>query len=107
MFIDKPDAIEGLEATKQSSRVDNCTIFKIPSQGTLKCKHTYNIYAYDASKKPIQEFLNKVSQEVSICNNRKLFENIEFAKVVGVWMGETGEEMIDFVAVKSTGKKSK
>ena len=78
----------------------------MPSQRTLKCKHTYNIYAYDASKKLIQEFLNNAAQEVSICNNRKLFEKIEFAKAIGVWMSEIGEEMIDFVAVESNRKKS-
>ena len=74
----------------------------MPPITNKKCQHTHNIYTYDESKTVIQEFLNKSSIEVKICNDSDLFEKIEFAKVVAVWMTKTSDPMTDFVRVKTT-----
>lgn len=65
-----------------------------------KCKPTFNIYFYDASKTVVEKISNHpqsaTTNELKICNNL----TIEFAKVVASWLDEEGEEMKDFVAVK-------
>ena len=76
----------------------------MPPPANRECQHTHNIYAYDASKKAFQRFLNKSSIEVKICNIPDLFEKIEFAKVVAVWMTKRSDRMTDFVRVKTTNK---
>ena len=100
---DKPSAIENLEAYKK----DNCTFFKIPSESSTQCKHTYIVYTYDASKKLLQEFQSSKENEFNLCNSNKLSEKIEFAKAEVVWMNETSEPMTHFVSVGFKQEKSK
>ena len=76
----------------------------MPPQANRKCQHTHNIFTYDASNNDIQQFLNKSSIEVKICNDPNLFRKIEFAKVVAVWMTKTSDQMTDFVRVTSKNK---
>ena len=106
IFQDKPDAIKttDLEVVKERSQTENCTIFKLPAPTNRDCQHSHHIYAYDISKRLIEKYENKLSAHIKICNKEELFEKIKFAKANAVWMGETSDEMTEFVPVKSTIK---
>ena len=106
IYQDKPAALKttDLEVVKERGRTENCTIFKLPAPTNRDCQHSHHIYAYDASKKLIEKYENQLSAHIKICNEEKLYENIKFAKAETVWMGETSDEMTEFVPVKSTIK---
>lgn len=70
----------------------------VEANNSTKCKPTFNIYFYDASKTVVEKISNhpQSTNQLKICNNL----TIEFAKVVASWLDEEGEEMKNFVAVQ-------
>ena len=102
-LIDKPATIENFEAYKE----DNYTYFKIPSQSSSQCKHTYNIYTFDASKTLLREFLRLKENELKIITSQNLLDRTAFAKAEAVWINETSEPTAQFVPVKFKEQNSK
>ena len=47
----------------------------------------------------IYQLLNQSSDEVRICDNSFLYENIKFAKAQSFWMGEASDQVKDFVPI--------
>ena len=105
LTLDKPRPVTNFAINKISNKINgDCTIFNFEGS-TTKCKHNHNIYVFDRTKTLLYQLLNQSSNEIRICNNNFLFENIIFAKAQNVWMGETSDHMKDFVSVFG-GKKN-
>ena len=98
LILDQPHRTNFTVAKVSNTSEGNCTIFNFKSEST-KCKHTHNIYLFNSMELFIYQLLNQSEEEIRICNNSFLFENIKFAKAQSVWRGETSYQLRHFVPV--------
>ena len=79
LILDQPHRTNFTVAKVSNTSEGNCTIFNFKSEST-KCKHTHNIYLFNSMELFIYQLLNQSEEEIRICNNSFLFENIKFAQ---------------------------
>ena len=97
-ILDQPHRTNFTVAKVSNTSEGNCTIFNFKAEST-KCKQTHNIYIFNSMELFIYQLLNQSSEEIKICNDSYLFDNIKYAKAQSVWMGETSYQLRNFVSV--------